>query len=84
MVSCVIATATLPVLVIFVVCVAGVFSTCEPNPRLLGVAERVAEEGPGVGVGEGEGEGLPAACAPPPPQPIAPTIQTSKKERRLA
>src|SRR5580765_2094046 len=37
MVSCVIATATLPVLVIFVVCVVGVLSTCEPNPRLLGV-----------------------------------------------
>jgi hypothetical protein len=81
-VSCVIATATLPVLVILVICVVGVFSTCEPNPRLLGVAERLAEEGTGVAVGVGEGAGDPAAdCAPPPPQPIALTMEMSNSTK---
>lgn len=83
MLSCVIAIATLPVLVIFVVCVVGVFSTCEPNPRLLGVAERLAEEGAGVGVGEGAG-GPPADCEPPPPHPIALIIEMSNTRKAPA
>jgi len=79
-VSCVIETATLPVLVILVICVVAVFSACEPNPTLLGVAERLVEEGAGVGVGEGAGD--PAAdCAPPPPQPNALTMEMSKTTR---
>jgi hypothetical protein len=67
-------------LVIFTVCVAGVFSACEPNPRLLGVAERVAEEGTGVGVGEGADE-PPADCVPPPPQPMALIIEMSNTRK---
>ena len=83
-VSCVIASATLPVLVIFVVCVVGVFSTWLPKPRLLGVAERLAEDGTGVGLGEGVGPGVPEADFAPPPQPIALTRQVSKKRKRPA
>jgi len=80
MVSCVIAIMPVPVLVIFTVCVVGVFSTSEPNPRLLGVAERLAEEGAGVGVGEGAGD--PAAdCEPPPPQPIVLTMEMSNAKK---
>jgi hypothetical protein len=64
--------------VILVICVVGVFSTCEPNPTLLGIAERLAEDGTGVAVGVGEGAGDPAAdFAPPPPQPIALTMEMS-------
>lgn len=81
--SCVMATTTFPVLVSFIVWVVGVFSACVPKPRLVGVAEMLAEEGTGVGLGEGVAPGVPAVACPPPPQPIALIMQMSKTRRPL-
>ena len=76
--SCVMLMATVPVLVIFTVRVIALFSTCEPKPRLLGVAERVGDPAMewawDVGLGVGLGEPLLTVFLPP-PQPIALTMR---------
>lgn len=79
-VSCVIETAALPVFVIFTVCVAAEFRTCDPKPRLLGVAVRVAEDGV-VGVGVGLAEVEVAVFLT--PQPIALKMKIIRTRKRL-
>jgi hypothetical protein len=79
-VSCVMETATDPVLVIFTVCVIAVFRTCVPNARLLGVADKLGEPLTGVGLGTGVGE--PFAVCGPPPHPIALAMRTIKIRKR--
>jgi hypothetical protein len=81
-VSCVMATAAGPVLVIFTVCVIAVFSACVPKARLLGVAERLGEPLAGVGLGTGVGVGEPLAVCAPPPHPIALTVRMIKARKR--
>ena len=87
--SCVMLTATVPVLVIFTVRVIALFSACVPKPRLLGVAERLGDPATGVGVGLGLGLGV-GLGEPlltvflPPPQPIAITAKIIKTRKRPA
>jgi hypothetical protein len=89
-VSLVMFTEVVPVFVIFTGCVVVVFSACDPNPRLAGVAERLVELGVvGVGVGLGEvgelgelGELLAVFALP--PQPIMLTSTTVKTRKRPA
>ena len=80
-VSCVIETAALPVFVIFTVRVAAEFRTCDPKPRLLGVAVRVAEEAVVVGMGVGLGEVELAVFLT--PQPIALKVKIIRTRKRL-
>lgn len=86
--SWVILAAAEPLLVIFTVNVAGVFSTSCPKLRLVGVAVRLDVPGAaGVGVGEGDGDGpggvplLDLCVPPPPPQPTAHTRERTKKRK---
>src|SRR5262249_25294671 len=79
MLSFVMLAAPEPTLVTFTFSVTGVLSTCDPKPRLEGVAVRLGEPGAagvgvGVGVGLDPGGGVPPldrVAPPPPPQPIA-------------
>ena len=62
-----------PLLVIFTVSVVDVFRTCDPKPRLAGVALSTTDEGVvgvGVGLAPGFGELLLNVALPAPPHPI--------------
>ncbi len=78
-----------PLLVTFTVNVTGVLITCDPNPRLGGVAVRLGEPGAtgvGLGVGVGPGGGAPPfdLVAPaPPPQPIMHIRKRTKRRTTL-
>lgn len=74
-------TAEPPVFVIFTVCVAGVLRTCDPKPRLLGVAVSVPDEADVVGVGVGFAELLLAVLLLPPQPIMVKAAATSKRKR---
>jgi hypothetical protein len=89
MLSFVMLAAPVPLLVTFTVNVIGVLITCDPKPRLEGVAVRLGEPG-GTGVGLGVGVGLGPGGVPPldlvappvPPQPIAHIATRTTKRRK--
>jgi hypothetical protein len=77
-----------PLLVTFTVNVTGVLITCDPNPRLEGVAVRLGEPGAtGVGLGVGVGPGgvppLDLVAPAPPPQPITHIRERTKRRTTL-
>jgi hypothetical protein len=78
-------TALLLVLVSLTVKVVDEFKTCDPKPRLAGVACSVTDDGVvGVGVGLAPGFGELLAVLPPaPPHPIMVAAEIARKRKAL-
>jgi len=82
--SCEMVTELLLVLVILTVSVVDEFKTCDPKPRLAGVALKVADDGVvgvGVGLAPGFGELLDVLPAPAPPHPIMAAAEIARKRK---